>query len=74
MSVFFSSVKDQLNIPKFNTDNIVEMLNNNDLMAKLFPSNDHSNSKINMLKFLAGPEATIIDSLVDELKKIKNGN
>lgn len=59
---------------KLNTENIIDMLNNNDLMSKIFPLNDHSNVRINMLKFLAGHEADVMDALVDEIKKIKNGN
>lgn len=43
-------------------------------MSTIFPSNDHSDVRINMLKFLAGPEADIMDTLVDEIKMIKNGN
>lgn len=70
----FFPVKDRVKIPKLNTENIIDTLNDKDLMSKIFPSNDRSNVRINMLKFLAGPEANVMDSLVDELRKMKKGN
>jgi len=43
------------------------------MMAKIFPLDNHSNIRVEMLKFLGGQEVSVIDDLVAELKKIKNG-
>lgn len=42
-------------------------------MEQIFPLNDHSSVGIEMLKFLSGPEAIVVDKLVNELKKINIG-
>lgn len=60
-------------MPGLNADKIIETLNNDDTMAKIFPIEQNSNSRVNILKFLAGPEANVVDKIVDELKKIKKG-
>ncbi|VVC45972.1 Hypothetical protein CINCED_3A019408 [Cinara cedri] len=52
------------------TDRIVDFLNNKEMMAKIFQT-DHSSVAVDMLKFVAGPQTTVIDNFVTELRKIK---
>lgn len=42
-------------------------------MSKIFPLDNHSNIRVEMLKFLGGQEVAVIDNLVAELKQLKNG-
>lgn len=65
--------KDSVSVPGLNTERIIDILNNNEMMAKIFPLDNHSNVRVEMLKFLGGAEVNIIDNIVAELKKIKNG-
>lgn len=58
-------------VPGLDANKIIDTLNNDDTMAKIFPIEPESNSRVNILKFLAGPEALVVDKIVDELKKIK---
>ncbi|CAI6365699.1 unnamed protein product [Macrosiphum euphorbiae] len=64
--------KDNVSVPGLNTERIIDILNNNEIMAKIFPLDNHSNVRVEMLKFLGGQEVNVIDNLVAELKKIKN--
>lgn len=65
--------KDNVSVPGLNTERIIDILNNNEMMAKIFPLDNHSNVRVEMLNFLGGQEVNVIDNLVAELKKIKNG-
>jgi len=65
--------KDDVSVPGLNTERIIDILNNNEMMSKIFPLDNHSNVRVEMLKFLGGQEVKVIDKLVAELKKIKNG-
>lgn len=40
-------------------------------MAKILPFEQSSNFRVNILKFLAGLEAKVVDKVDDELKNIK---
>ncbi|XP_001943513.2 uncharacterized protein LOC100166739 [Acyrthosiphon pisum] len=64
--------KDNISVPGLNTERIIDILNNNEMMAKIFPLDNHSNVRVEMLKFLGGQEVNVIDNLVAELKKMKS--
>jgi len=65
--------KNNVSVQGLNTERIIDVLNDNEIMAKIFPLDDHSNVRVEMLKFLGGQEVKVIDNLVAELRKMKNG-
>lgn len=72
--LFHHIEKDQLqSIPGLNTEKIVDTLNNEETMKKIFPHQDESNNSVAILKFLAGPEAIVVDKFVDEIIRVKPG-
>jgi len=48
------------------------ILNSKTMVVKIFPLNNYSNCRVEMLKFLCGEEITVIDNLVvKQRKKLK---
>lgn len=62
-----------INTQELNTGKIVDAINNADISKKLSPFEKYSNAGVNMLRFLAGPDASLIDKIAEQLKLIKKG-
>lgn len=69
---FFCLVKAKVEVPGFNTDKIINTLNNKTLMNKLFP-NDSSKS-LKILKFIGGPDLLLVDAIVRHIRNYTDGN